>query len=150
MTAQHVPQKPLWRRVFSLPRTRLGWWAIGLAAPSLVVLPLPIILEWVGVVGVFGGEEVYGSLSIIVFLVGLVGGIVAMIALADHHERSWLVWLALVPWLILFQIFVWAVLGFNYEPVVTVPVTALLLISAGTAFWFGKRIGFFRDSGKSR
>jgi hypothetical protein len=45
---------------------------------------------------------------------------------------------------------VWAVLGFNGEPVVTVPVTALVLILAGTAYWFGKRIGFFRDSGKSR
>jgi hypothetical protein len=32
MPAQHVPHTPLWRRVFSLPHTRLGWLSIGLIA----------------------------------------------------------------------------------------------------------------------
>jgi hypothetical protein len=46
MTTQHAPHTPLWRRVISLPHTRLGWLAVGLAKPRpgrRYTYPLP---EW--------------------------------------------------------------------------------------------------------
>jgi hypothetical protein len=37
MTTGHAPHTPpMWRRVLSLPRTRLGWWAVGLASFALI------------------------------------------------------------------------------------------------------------------
>ena len=38
MTA-HTPHTPIWRRALSLPKTRLGWWSVGLAAVG-AVLPI--------------------------------------------------------------------------------------------------------------
>jgi hypothetical protein len=38
MTAQQAPHTPLWRKFLSLPHTRLGWWAVGLASFVLIVL----------------------------------------------------------------------------------------------------------------
>jgi hypothetical protein len=35
MTAYTPHTPPMWRRVFSLPHTRLGWWAVGLSAVSV-------------------------------------------------------------------------------------------------------------------
>ena len=69
MSAQHAPRPPLWRRILSLPRTRLGWWAIGLAAPALVSL-LPLQLG-------------HNAVLLITLLVSaLAGGLVGLIALA--------------------------------------------------------------------
>jgi hypothetical protein len=36
------------------------------------------------------------------FLCGLAGGIVALIAIIRQHERSWVLWLALLPMLNVF------------------------------------------------
>jgi len=91
MSAQHAPQKPLWRRVISLPQTRLGWWAVGLSGISLVLMPFtadaPILI-------------------ITTIVSGLFGGVVALGAMVGTRERSWLVWLALVPVLIFLSVFV--------------------------------------------
>jgi hypothetical protein len=35
--AVHTPHPSLWRRVLSLPKTRLGWWSVGLAATFVVL-----------------------------------------------------------------------------------------------------------------
>ena len=43
MPAQHVPHTPLWRRVFSLPQTRLRWLSIGSIA-------VPVALFFLGVI----------------------------------------------------------------------------------------------------
>lgn len=96
MTA-HTPHTPIWRSALSLPKTRLGWWSLGLAAVG-VVLPIfgYTIIEvmavedpWEGVLMPFYG--------IAPLLCGLCGGVTALIALLRRHERSALVWLALLP-----------------------------------------------------
>ena len=87
---------------FSLPSTRLGWYSVGLAATfvilfminAAVLLPAPGIVPW---------REAF--VGIMLLVCGLAGGIAALIALIRCHERSALVWLALLPGLfVLFMI----------------------------------------------
>jgi len=96
MTTQHVPHTPLWRRFLSLPRTRLGWWAIGLAAPALVLL-LPLQL----------GHNDWPAITMLASAGA--GGLAGLIALA--RDPSLLVWVAQVPALF----FVSNVFGGIYE-----------------------------------
>jgi multisubunit Na+/H+ antiporter MnhB subunit len=72
---------------FERPRTSLGWWAVGLAVASIVLLPVWSILP--------GG-------ALPSFLCGLAGGIIALIALIREKERSWLVFLCILPMLNVF------------------------------------------------
>jgi len=76
---------PLWHR----PRTRLGWWAIGLAAASIVLILSYMIIPWGAMLG---------------FICGFVGGVIALITVIRQHERSWLVFLCILPmvWVLLF------------------------------------------------
>ena len=36
MSAHHAPHAPIWKRVFSLPTTTIGWWSAGLTAGFLL------------------------------------------------------------------------------------------------------------------
>ena len=80
--------------VFSLPGTRLGWYSVGLAATFLVLfiinaavfLPAPGVAPW---------REAFVGFVLLLCAIG--GGIAALIALIRGHERSALVWLALLP-----------------------------------------------------
>ncbi len=74
-----------WQR----PSARLGWWAVGLAAASIV-----LILAW----SILPGGAILG------FICGLVGGVLALIAVIRQHERSWLVFLSILPlfWVLFF------------------------------------------------
>jgi hypothetical protein len=66
-----------------MPTTRAGSWAVGLATASFLLL-----LSW-SLLGRLGG--VPG------LLFGLVGGVLALVAIARHGERSVTVFLALLP-----------------------------------------------------
>jgi hypothetical protein len=97
MTAQQAPHTPLWRKFLSLPHTRLGWWAVGLASFVLIVL-VPgefIPARALASVGwVRDALEILGLITVLV--VPLVAGVVGSLALGAG-ERSLLVWAALVP-----------------------------------------------------
>jgi hypothetical protein len=71
------------RRVAILPTTRLGRWAVGLAAASFV-----LVLAWrvMGPAGAVPG-----------FACGLAGGVVALVAIVRRGERAITVFAALVP-----------------------------------------------------
>ena len=79
------------------PHTRLGWWAIWLAAVfvvmflinSFVFMPTSSDAPWRHVVLPFYG--------IAMLLCGLASGIIGWIAVIRNHERSWLVLLTLLP-----------------------------------------------------
>ena len=89
MAAQHAPHTPpLWRKVLSLPKTRLGWLSVGLAATFVVLL----IFGYGGVALPFYG--------IALLLCGLCGGAVGLLAVVRRRERSGFVWLAMVPGLV--------------------------------------------------
>ncbi len=84
-------------RVFSVPTSRLGWWSVGLGAAfavlflinSFVFMPSTIVIPWREVILPFYGVGM--------LLCGLAAGIVGLIAVIRRRERSWLVWLMLLP-----------------------------------------------------
>jgi len=82
---QHLPVKKT-RRIAILPTTRLGRWAVGLAAANVV-----LVLGWrlMGPLGAMPG-----------FACGLAGGVVAMVAIFRRGERAITVFAALVPLLL--------------------------------------------------
>ena len=75
----------IWQR----PGTRLGWWAVGFAAASII-----LNFSW----SFLPGGAILG------FVCGLVGGVLAIIAVSRKQERSWLVFLSILPlvWVLLF------------------------------------------------
>ena len=77
-------------RFLEKPHTKLGWWAVGLAAASFVLQFAWSILP--------GGAWLS-------FLCGLAGGIIALIAIIRQQERSGLVFLSILPMLGVFFFF---------------------------------------------
>ena len=79
------------------PRTQAGWWAVGLAAVfvvmfminSAVFMRLPENVPW--------RQTVLPFYGIFMMLCALAAGVVGLIAVLRKHERSWLVWLAVLP-----------------------------------------------------
>ena len=74
-------------RFLQRPQTRLGWWAVGFAAAGIL-----LVFAW----RILPGGAWLG------FLCELVGGILASIAIIRDHERSWLVFLSILPMLNVF------------------------------------------------
>ena len=81
MSARRSPHAP-WRRIFSPPETRLGWWAVGLAATFVIFLILG-----------YGGLAV-PAYGVVLLLCGLCGRAVGLIAVVRF------VWLTMVPGLV--------------------------------------------------
>jgi hypothetical protein len=75
------------------PATRLGWWAVGLGLLFTMLFLLIV-------------NEVIHFPGMLTMILGITGGILTLIALIWKHERSWLLWLVLLPGLfaILFSI----------------------------------------------
>ena len=85
--------------------TKLGRWAVGLMAAfvvmflinSFVFMPTSSDAPWRQVILPFYG--------IFMLLCGLAAGIVGLVAVIRHHERSWLGWLTILPMLwVLFMV----------------------------------------------
>ena len=72
--------------LLSMPQTWLGWWAIGVS---------------VVFAGLFIGKttDVFPFFfpGMLIMLLGVVAGILTLGALIWKHERSWLIWLMLLP-----------------------------------------------------
>jgi hypothetical protein len=92
-----LKRSPFFRR----PTTRLGWWALRLAGVFIVLfiinsaVLMPIFsysssLDWFS-------STVLPFYGIFMLLCGLSAGIVGLIAVIRQHERSWLVWLTILP-----------------------------------------------------
>jgi hypothetical protein len=72
------------------PATHLGWWAVGLMAAYVVmyIITMAVIALRLSLPPIYG---------IFMQLCGLAAGIVSLVAIVKQHERSWLVWVALLP-----------------------------------------------------
>ena len=102
--APHTP--PMWRKYLLLPHTRLGWLAVGLASP-VWALWLYFIIDTL--LSLLSGDAISGSAEnispvqavgmVLLFTgpLGIFGAAAGVFALLRSHERSLLVWLALVP-----------------------------------------------------
>lgn len=72
------------------PISRLGWWAVGL----MLFYVLAYAINAIGMGLRLNLPPVSGMLML---LVGFAASVCALIALIRKHERSWLVWFALLP-----------------------------------------------------
>jgi hypothetical protein len=72
------------------PHTRLGWWAVGLMVAYVVmyIITMAVIALRLSLPPVYG---------IFMLFCGLAAGIVGLVAITRQHERSWLVWLTILP-----------------------------------------------------
>lgn len=105
-------------RFFALPSTKLGWWAVWVAVAFvvlfavnvLVIMPTSENAAWWRAILPFYGIAMIGC--------GIGSGVVALVAIVRKRERSWLVWLPLIPAaMMLFLIvgeFAGALLGFEH------------------------------------
>ena len=93
-------------RFFSKPVTRLGWWAIGLFIAFVVLFFLvnPLLMYVTNFTEILPTmEEAPWLQAILIFfgffmlLCGLSASIVGIVALIRNHERSWMVWLVILP-----------------------------------------------------
>lgn len=79
------------------PRSKLGWWSVRLGVGfvalflinSFVFMPSSSDAPWRHVILPFYG--------IFMLLCGLGSGLIGLIAVIREHERSWLVWLMILP-----------------------------------------------------
>lgn len=92
-------KKTVSSRFFQLPATKIGWWAGGLAIVSIVMLIINTL-------GLNPFEKMMDETRIplqvydFVILGSLMAGIVlGIIALTTKRERSWMVWLFMIPML---------------------------------------------------
>ena len=69
-------------RIPVLPRTRLGWWALGLATSFCALVLVGTVVPRGGAVAVVSG---------------LAGGVAALVAIARRGERGLTVFAAIVP-----------------------------------------------------
>jgi hypothetical protein len=89
--------QPVQQRFLGRPITRLGRWSVGLAATflalfiinSTVFMPSTVLIPWREVILPFYGIAMLSC--------GLAAGIVGLIAVIRQRERSWLVWLTMLP-----------------------------------------------------
>ena len=87
-----VPKRSLWRRVLTLPSTRAGWWAAGLAAGFFRFFGLCMILV---AAGHRGGDTFFDNLWLSGTMLAagfsaFAGGVRAAVAIVRRRERSML------------------------------------------------------------
>ncbi len=85
------------RRFLSPPRTRIGKWSVALAAIFVVLFVLNSVLFVSGFVRMPLQETIGPFYALLMVGCGLAAGIVGLIAVVRRGERSWAVWLAILP-----------------------------------------------------
>lgn len=91
-----VSSSSLWQR----PSTRLGRWAVGLAAAFVVMFIINSTVfmpAFQDAPDAGWGQALLPFYGIFMLLCGLTAGAVGLIAVIRKHERSWLVWLTILP-----------------------------------------------------
>lgn len=93
---QSSPDSSFWRR----PNTRLGRWAVGLAVVFVTLFLINGIVFVPAAAGLQTAPWVLALLpyfGLLVALSGLAAGLAALAAILRARERSWLVWLTVLP-----------------------------------------------------
>lgn len=84
-------------RFFSLPKTRLGWLAGSLMIAFLVLFLINSLVLMPPSTNALFPRTFLIFYGIFMILCGLAAGVVGLVALIRNHERSWFVWLAVLP-----------------------------------------------------
>ncbi len=79
------------------PYTRLSWWAVWLmvAFVALFLIDAFVFMPFSG--DASWREMLLPFYGIFMLLCGMAAGIVGLVAITRQHERSWLVWLTMLP-----------------------------------------------------
>ncbi len=85
------------RGFLSTPATKLGWWSVALATTYVVLFLINALVFMPSIVVVPWRQTVLPFYGIAMLLCGLAAGIVGLIAVVWRRERSWLVWLTMLP-----------------------------------------------------
>jgi hypothetical protein len=79
------------------PATTLGWWAFGLAAAFVGMFVINTAVFMPGLAPAWWRQTILPFYGIFMMLCGIAAGVVGLIALIRGHERSWMVWIAILP-----------------------------------------------------
>lgn len=71
-------------KFLKMPQASLGWWAVGLSTLFVVLF-------------VFVSAGFLHFSGFITMTIGVVAGIFTLVVIIWRHERSWLIWLMLLP-----------------------------------------------------
>src|SRR5215212_1453228 len=95
MTAYEAPHPTMWRRILSLPKTRLGWYSLGfLGAHAVVVVALGIasgVLADTGAPNLAGYPWLIGVVLLVALSPALAGIATGLVVVIRRGERSILV-----------------------------------------------------------
>jgi len=78
------------------PHTRLGWWSVGLEVVFVVMFSINIAVMVLLTDATFWRGSILPFYAITMLLCGLAGGVVGLITVIRQHERSSLIWLAIL------------------------------------------------------
>jgi len=84
-------------RFFGLPRSKLGWVAGGLMIAFIVMFFINSFVFMPPSTNELFPRAFLIFYGIFMMLCGFTAGVVGLIALIKNRERSWLVWLAVLP-----------------------------------------------------
>jgi len=81
---------------FEKPHTKLGWWSVWLEVVFVVMFSINIAILVLLTDGTIWRGSILPFYAIIMLLCGLAGGVVGLVTVMRQHERSSLVWLAIL------------------------------------------------------
>ena len=83
------------------PASKLGWWAVSLAGVFLALFALNsiVMMPVAQILGEGWWNTAFAIYGIVTFVCGFVGGVLGVAAIL-RRERSWLVWMTILPLLI--------------------------------------------------
>jgi len=89
--------KPASSRFPALPHTSVGWWSIGLAGLFLVLFIFNSAVLMQPSDPLHIPQPVRIAYGFIMLLCGLASGAAGLAAVIRAHERSWMVWVTILP-----------------------------------------------------
>jgi len=78
------------------PHTRLGWWSVWLEVVFIVMFIINVAVLLLLTDETFWRGSILPFYAITMLLCGLAGGVVGLVTVIRQHERSSLVWLAIL------------------------------------------------------
>ena len=95
-----------------LPKSRIAWWSVGLAAVFVVLSILDMYVMYrVSNNLPLAQRGAMISFGFLLMLSGLAAGITGLIALLKKKERSWLTWLSTLPGLLMLILLLGEIIG---------------------------------------
>jgi hypothetical protein len=78
------------------PHAQLGWWSVWLEVVFIVMFIINIVVLSLVTDETFWRGSILPFYAITMLLCGLAGGVVGLVTVIRQHERSYLIWLAIL------------------------------------------------------